>query len=92
MDNTKKEPENTAVLELQVQELKERIRASKLQQLETWLELHNAKSVGNKVFDGQGIIIQISKGMWDDYSILINPVSVTHNLGAGIGFTVRIEF
>ena len=81
-----------AQLQQKDEEAHKQLCDAKLKMLEQWLEAHNVKGVKDRVFDGQGVIVQISRGMFDIFSIKITPLGMNHNLGAGYGNTVVIEF
>ena len=66
-------------------------REERLQQLNNWLFHHKAKSVGDKVYEGMGIVTLIDKGKID-YEIRIQPISTGHNLGNGYGSIINIHF
>ena len=65
-------------------------------QLNQWLKAHNVNPRTPKfkwVFDQAGCITKVCSG--DEggrYYVRIKPFPVTHNLGAGAGNTVTIEF
>ena len=65
-------------------------------QLNLWLKTHNVNPKTPKfkwVFDGTGCITKVCPGdEGGKYYIQIKPFPVTHNLGAGAGNTVTIEF
>lgn len=64
----------------------------KLSFLNQWLQDHNAKGVGDKVYDNQGLITRICMGMLNEFSITIQPIESTHNLGNGYGSELVITF
>lgn len=61
-------------------------------QLEQWMIEHNIDGIGRKVFDNKGRVFEINLGLEDRYFIKIAPHTLTHNLGAGAGNTITIEF
>lgn len=57
-----------------------------------WLKRHNAEKVGDSVFDGEGVIVTLVKGLFESWVIVFQPRDVTHNLGNGAGNRIKIEF
>lgn len=66
-------------------------KKQKLEQLENWMKLHKVDKVGDKVYDGLGVITMIDKGEFD-CEIRVRPLYASHNLGNGYGNVISILF
>lgn len=65
---------------------------TKKEWLEKWLKDHKAKRYGDKVFDDRAMITDIKINFFGAYYIEISPIKVTHNIGAGAGMGIKIDF